>query len=242
MHDRKHNLQDEKGQNKNIKKNVPGGESSNLDEMNPSYEWNTVDRKEYRSSPKPWDFDPGYKDWYDREIDKYYDGWLDDHIENAGGSVPGSNQQKTMNLNEGERAHAPEFPIEAIYEKLLESRHEFNDDYVKVVAKGKTYVFKRAEAEEIVKLNFHDLLEEVSKILIKNNPNRTPEDVLQYFLSYYDMKSKNPVDIAQRIERLININAGEIGPVFDLKQEKSAFKKKSLKKKSSTLGLHIVQT
>lgn len=121
------------------------------DHLNPSFNYNTVDRKEYRSSPNPNDFIPGYKDWYDREVDKYYDGWLDDHIENAGGSIPGSNTEKVMNLNDGERAHAPVFPTEAIYEKLLEGRHNFDGDYTRIVANGKTFVLKKADVEEILK-------------------------------------------------------------------------------------------
>jgi hypothetical protein len=39
-----------------------------------------------------------------------------------------------MNLNDGERYHAPKYPTEASTEKLLESRHNFNDDYNRKVA------------------------------------------------------------------------------------------------------------
>lgn len=96
--------------------------------------FDTVDRKDMHKSPDPKDIIPGYKEWYDREVDKYYDGWLDDHIENSGGKVVGSNTEKMMNLDEGERYHAPEYPREAITEKLLESRHKFDDDYTRVIA------------------------------------------------------------------------------------------------------------
>ena len=132
------------------KKKDPSGESSPNDELNPSYDYNTVDRKEQRSSPKPWDLEPGYKDWYEREVDQYYDGWLDDHIENSGGSVPGSNTEKTMNLDDDERAHAPAYPTEAIYEKLLENRHQFTDDYTTVVANGIQYTIKTSDAIAIL--------------------------------------------------------------------------------------------
>lgn len=118
----------------------------------PGGRFNTVDRKEYRSSPKPEDIIPGYKEWKEKNIDKYYDGWLEDHIENSGGELIGSNTEKTMNLNDGERNHPPEYPTEAIYEKLLESRHEFNEDYEKVVANGKAFLIKKSDAEEIRKI------------------------------------------------------------------------------------------
>jgi len=131
--------------------NVDEGETSNLDS---TWSYNTVDRKEYRSSPKPQDYIPGYKEWYDQEVDPYYDGWLDDHIENSGGSIPGSNTEKTMNLNAGEREHSPTFPAEAVYEKLLESRHNFDGDYTRIVAEGKSYLFKKSDVENILKTSF----------------------------------------------------------------------------------------
>ena len=112
--------------------------------------FDTIDRKERRNSDNPRDFLPGHKEWEDREVDHYYDGWVEDHIENSGGSVPGSNTEKIMNLEDGERAHDPEYPLEAIYEKLLENRHNFNEDYVEVVAEGKTYKIKTADAQVIM--------------------------------------------------------------------------------------------
>jgi len=113
--------------------------------------FDTVDRKDYRNSPDPKTFIPGYKEWYDREIDKYYDGWVDDHIENSGGKVVGSNTEKTMNLNDGERNHPPVFPTEAVYEALLEGRHQLDGDLVKVVAEEKTYTIKKSDVESILK-------------------------------------------------------------------------------------------
>ena len=111
---------------------------------NDTRRFDTIDRKDMHRSPDPKAIQPGYKEWYEREVDKYYDGWLDDHIENSGGKVVGSNTEKMMNLDDGERYHAPEYPREAIYEKLLESRHEFDDDYVRVVAStGEERVFTK---------------------------------------------------------------------------------------------------
>jgi len=104
--------------------------------------FDTVDRKEYRSSPDPKDIIPGYKEWYDREVDNYYDGWLDNHIENSGGSIPGSNTEKKMNLDGEERNHAPEYPDHAPYEQQLESRHVHDGDLTSVTA-GSTSKKKR---------------------------------------------------------------------------------------------------
>lgn len=106
------------------------------------FDYDIVDRKEMWKSPNPEDFIPGYKEWVEEQVDKYYDGWLDDHIENAGGEIVGSNTEKTMNLNDGERNHAPVYPTEANYEKLLENRHEFNDDYKTMVAETKAGIRK----------------------------------------------------------------------------------------------------
>ena len=61
-----------------------------------------------------------------------------------------------MNLEDGERAHPPVFPTEAIYEKLLESRHEFDSDYERVVANGETYLIRKADADEIRKMAYGD--------------------------------------------------------------------------------------
>jgi len=101
------------------------------------YDFDSVDRKEYRSSPKARDLIPGQAEWEDAEVDKFYDGWVEDHIENSGGKIIGSNTEKTMNLNDGEHSHSPVYPTESGYEKLLESRHEFNDDYTKAYASKK---------------------------------------------------------------------------------------------------------
>lgn len=128
----------------------PGHPSDPYDSDTKYYDYDTVDRKEYRSSPKPEQMIPGYKEWKDNQVDSYYDGWVEDHIENSGGKIVGSNTEKTMNLNDGERAHTPQYPTEAIYEKLLESRHEFNDDYTVMVANNKEYVITKTAAEKII--------------------------------------------------------------------------------------------
>lgn len=105
--------------------------------------FDTVERKEYRSSPKPEDFIPGYKEWKQTQVDQQYDGWLEDHIVNSGGKLIGSNTEKTMNLNEGEREHTPVYPTEAGYEKLLESRHEFKD-FTTVIASNKQTIISKS--------------------------------------------------------------------------------------------------
>jgi hypothetical protein len=111
-----------------------GGTSEKYIGVEENRRFDTVDRKDMYRSPDPRTFIPGFERWYDQEVDKYYDGWLDHHIENAGGKVVGSNTEKMMNLNDGERNHAPVYPTEASYEKLLESRHNFDDDYNRKVA------------------------------------------------------------------------------------------------------------
>ena len=131
------------------KKDVSKGDNSS--ELTNYRRFDTVDRKERRHSDDPSDFVPGHKEWVDREVDKYYDGWEKDHIENAGGKVVGSNTEKVMNLDDGERIHKPEFPVEAAYEALLEGRHELDGDLVKVVAEGRQYTFKKADVEKILK-------------------------------------------------------------------------------------------
>jgi len=115
--------------------------------------FDTIDRKDMHSSPDPKQIIPGYKEWYDREVDKYYDGWLDDHIENSGGKIVGSNTEKTMNLKDNERYHAPEYPREAAYEKLLESRHNFDEDYIRFVAKNNKEI-RIAKNDFMKKINF----------------------------------------------------------------------------------------
>ena len=110
--------------------------------------FDTVDRKEFRNSPDPKDMIPGYKEWDNGEVDKYYDGWLDDHIENSGGKIVGSNTEKVMNLEDGEREHAPVYPTEAAYEKLLESRHELADDRKEMVASKNPFI-KQASKKEV---------------------------------------------------------------------------------------------
>lgn len=112
--------------------------------------FDTIDRKEMRSSPNPKHIIPGHEEWENREVDHYYDGWVEDHIKNSGGSVPGSNTEKVMNLNDGERAHVPEFPTEAVYEALLEGRHELDGDLVKVIAEGNTYRIKKSDVDKIL--------------------------------------------------------------------------------------------
>jgi len=158
------------------------GKGSGLNGSQQETVFDTVDRKERRNSDNPRDFVPGYKEWEDREVDHYYDGWVEDHVKNSGGSVPGSNTEKVMNLNEGERAHVPEFPTEAVYEALLEGRHELDGDLVKVVAEGRRFTIKKSDAESI---------------LGKKIAFRAPKDENEAaaFISWYNSK-KNPEDTA----------------------------------------------
>lgn len=108
-----------------------------------------IDRKDMHSSPDPKTFIPGYEEWYNREVDKFYDGWVEDHVVNSGGSVPGSNTEKKMNLNKDERYHAPEFPTEAPTERLLETRHHFDDDYQRFVADSHGNMYTTGALEAI---------------------------------------------------------------------------------------------
>jgi hypothetical protein len=110
-----------------------------------------ADRQEYRNSPDPKLLIPGYKEWHENNVDEYYDGWVEDHIENSGGKIVGSNTEKTMNLNEGERNHPPVYPTEAPMERMLESRHEFDSDYIRMVASnGSNYKMASTQLLNIV--------------------------------------------------------------------------------------------
>ena len=130
---------------------VGGGKGSGSFEQQET-RFDTIDRKEVRNSPDPQDLLPGYKEWYNKEVDEYYDGWLDNHIENSGGKIVGSNTEKVMNLEDGERAHAPEYPTEAAYEKLLESRHELGDDKKEMVASANPFI-KQANKKVVAEVN-----------------------------------------------------------------------------------------
>ena len=127
----------------------------------PHSKFDTVDRKENNTRPDPVDFVPGYKEWDEAQIDHFYDGWVEDHIRNSGGEIVGSNTDKVMNLEDGEREHVPEYPTEAVYEKLLESRHEFGD-YETIIANKKERVIKKADLVSILKQAQFDFQEEVS--------------------------------------------------------------------------------
>lgn len=116
------------------KDNKDGEKSDKYTSVEENRRFDTVDRKDMHSSPDPRVLIPGYKAWYNREVDKYYDGWVDDHIENSGGKVVGSNTEKTMNLKDEERYHAPVYPTEAPTEKMLETRHHFDEGYTRAVA------------------------------------------------------------------------------------------------------------
>lgn len=124
-----------------------GGKNKAMNANDPR-RFDVVDREDART-PNPEDFIPGYKEWKDKEVDKYYDGWLEHHIENSGGKIIGSNTEKIQNLNDGEKYHAPVFPDEAPMEKLLETRHEYDDDYERKVA-GNEDVIVTAQAKKII--------------------------------------------------------------------------------------------
>lgn len=116
-----------------------------------TYDFNPVDRKEYRSSPKRRDIEPGAAEWEDKEVDKYYDGWVADHIENSGGKVIGSNTpaENIMNLDDGQR-EKDLGNRDMIYERLLEGRHNFNDDYTFVEVADQQYKISKEAARKIV--------------------------------------------------------------------------------------------
>ncbi len=135
-----------------LKTKGKGSDGNSIDEKYIGVEENrrfdSVDRKDAHT-PDPKQLIPGYKRWYDNEVDKYYDGWLDDHIENSGGKVVGSNTEKTMNLNDDERYHEPKYPTEASYERLLENRHNFDDDYKRKVAFNLSSLKKESSKKKI---------------------------------------------------------------------------------------------
>lgn len=73
----------------------------------------------------------GYKAWMMREMDRYYPGWVEDHIRKAGGEVVGSDTEhgnRKMNLEDGERRHLPRYPEEKLIEKQLEERQHYVPD------------------------------------------------------------------------------------------------------------------
>lgn len=64
----------------------------------------------------------GYKDWLVREVDSYYPGWIEDHIEKMGGEVT-KNQvpfQHKMNLDPGQRKQMPQYPDNKLMEKRMQ--------------------------------------------------------------------------------------------------------------------------
>lgn len=131
-----------------------GGQTPKDDSDNPTFgvfDFNTVDRKEQRSSPKRRDLEPGQKEWESKELDPYYDGWVTDHIENSGGKVIGSNTPKEniMNLN-GDEREKDMGNRDMIYERLLEARHQFNDDYAFVNVADQTYKISKEAAKSII--------------------------------------------------------------------------------------------
>lgn len=127
------------------------GMSTKDDDEFSTYDFNPVDRKEYRSSPKRRDLEPGAAAWEDKEVDKYYDGWVSDHIRNSGGKVIGSNTpvENIMNLDDGQREKGLG-NRDMIYERLLEGRHNFNDDYTFVEVADQKYSISKEAARRIV--------------------------------------------------------------------------------------------
>lgn len=73
----------------------------------------------------------GYKLWIEREMDRQYPGWLNDHIKKAGGKIVGSDTpfgNQRINLDEGQRGRLPSYPQEFNVEKLMEERRHDNPD------------------------------------------------------------------------------------------------------------------
>jgi hypothetical protein len=136
----------------------------------PHSKFDSVDRKDNNTRPDPVDFVPGYEEWKNKQVDEFYDGWVEDHIRNSGGEIVGSNTDKVMNLEDGEREHVPEYPTEAPYEKLLESRHEFTD-YETMIANKTERVIKVADLSLILKQAQVDYAaQQEAAQLIQNDP------------------------------------------------------------------------
>lgn len=84
----------------------------------------------------------GYKEWMAREMDKFYPGWVEDHIEKMGGEVSGSETNygnRRMNLDEGERRHLPRYPEEKLIEKQMEVEERHRNNIYKTKTAGKTF-------------------------------------------------------------------------------------------------------
>ena len=219
-----------------------------------SYNWHTtfspLDRLDARHAPNPVDFVPGYKEWYDREVDKYYDGWLNDHIENAGGSVPGSNTEKTMNLNDGEHNHPPVYPTEAPTEKMLETRHQFNDYETIIAANDKEYKFSLKDIETILRKNAGWLskdpmdelkISEMARKVTEEaflNKNESAKSLIMECVKYYAQQHPEEVERALSFP---NLEENPVAPTTDdnledvmvnrLEREKQGDKTASAKKK-----------
>lgn len=140
-------------------KNPSGTSPRNQDGTFSPSNFNPTDRKEYRSSPKRRDIEPGAAEWEDKEVDKYYDGWVSDHIRNSGGKIIGSNtpEENIMNLDDNQR-EKDLGNRDMIYERLLEGRHNFNDDYTFVEVADQQYKISKEAARRIVasKLTLED--------------------------------------------------------------------------------------
>jgi hypothetical protein len=80
----------------------------------------------------------GLKQWMELEMDRYYPGWLEDHIKQAGGEVVGSETNfgnRRMNLDKDERRHMPRYPEEKLIEKVMErERHHYDANDTKLAS------------------------------------------------------------------------------------------------------------
>lgn len=95
----------------------------------------------------------GYKEWITREMDRFYPGWVEDHIIKAGGEISGSETNfgnRRMNLDEGERRHLPRYPEEKLIEKQMdvEEKHHFVPETKLAETGTKIFLTKNAEKAE----------------------------------------------------------------------------------------------
>ncbi len=73
-----------------------------------------------------------------REVDSYYPGWLEDHIEKTGGEVSKSQTpfQHKMNIDPGQRRQLPQFPDQKLTEKRMQEKsHQYDHEthFAKIV-------------------------------------------------------------------------------------------------------------
>ena len=181
----KRTKKDNQKNDKEMKAGPPTEDESGSDDV--YYEYDTVDRKEYHRSPDPDDFLPGHKEWADEQVDKFYDGWINDHIINSGGSIPESNTEETMNLNTGERSH-PSKGLEFLTEKFLEDKRQLTSNSILKINK---IAFK----DEVIDEEKTDKIKKIVDTLIKGNL-----DEVSLIMKDYDVSEDELLEIINLID------------------------------------------